>query len=170
MRSLMAMFRSEPRVARPLYDQVVAKARAPHWYRAGGVPDTLDGRFAALATLLALVDLRLERGGDLARRASVSLAECFIQDMDGELRQIGIGDPVMSKRVGSMVGSLGGRVGAWRRVIDGEESWDAVMARSLYREQPVTAEASAHAQKELRAFWAAIEARTDEALIEGTLP
>lgn len=170
MRSLLAMFRSEPKVARPLYDQVVAKARAPHWYQAGGVPDTIDGRFATLATLLALVDLRLEGGTDVARRASVSLAECFIQDMDGELRQIGIGDPVMSKKVGSLVGALGGRVGAWRRAVAGEESWEAVIGRSLHREQPVSPEASAHAQKELRAFWAALEARTDEALIEGTLP
>lgn len=170
MRSLLAMFRSEPKVARPLYDQVVAKARAPHWYQAGGVPDTIDGRFATLATLLALVDLRLEGGTDIARRASVSLAECFIQDMDGELRQIGIGDPVMSKKVGSLVGALGGRVGAWRRAVAGEESWEAVIGRSLHREQPVSAEASAHAQKELRAFWAALEARTDEALIQGTLP
>ena len=170
MRSLMAMFRSEPKVARPLYDQVVAKARAPHWYRLGGVPDTIDGRFATLATLLALVDLRLERGTEVARRASVSLAECFIQDMDGELRQIGIGDPVMSKRVGGMVGSLGGRVGAWRRVLDGEESWEAVIGRSLHREQPVAPEASAYAQKEWRAFWSSIEARSDEALIAGVLP
>jgi cytochrome b pre-mRNA-processing protein 3 len=170
MRSLLAMFRSEPRVARPLYDQVVARARATHWYRAGGVPDTIDGRFAALATLLALVDLRLERGTDLARKASVSLAECFIEDMDGELRQIGIGDPVMSKKVGGLVSSLGGRVGAWRRALDGEESWDAVIARSLHREQPVPAEAAAHAQRELRAFWAGIEGRSDEALINGALP
>jgi cytochrome b pre-mRNA-processing protein 3 len=170
MRSITEMFRSEPRLARPLYDQVVARARQPHWYRDGGVPDTIDGRFAALATLLALTDLRLERGTEVARRASVSLAECFIQDMDGELRQIGIGDPVMSKKVGSLVGALGGRVGSWRRALDGEESWEAVIARSLHRERPVPAEASAHAERELRAFWAALEARTDEALIGGTLP
>ena len=86
MRSLLAMFRTEPRTARALYDAVVARARMPAWYREGGVADTLDGRFAALATLLALVDLRLERGQDAARQTSVSLAECFIEDMDGELR------------------------------------------------------------------------------------
>ena len=170
MRSLLAMFWSEPRAARPLYDQVVARARSPHWYRRGGVPDTIDGRFAALATLLALTDIRLERGQEDVRKLSVSLAECFIEDMDGELRQIGIGDPVMSKRVGGLVGSLGGRVGAWRRALDGTESWEAVMGRSLHREQTVAPDAAAHALAELRAFWAVLEGRSDKSLIAGVLP
>ena len=109
MASLMRLFRAEPRSAKPLYEQVVARARQPHWFREGQVPDTVEGRFAMLATLLALVDLRLEAGGEAARFASVSLAECFIDDMDAELRQMGTGDPVMSKKVGSLVGALGGR-------------------------------------------------------------
>jgi cytochrome b pre-mRNA-processing protein 3 len=170
MPSLMRLFRPEPKMAKPLYDQVVSRARQPHWYLEGEVPDTLEGRFAMLATLLALVDLRLESGQEQARLASVSLAECFIDDMDAELRQLGTGDPVMSKRVGSLVGAFGGRVGAWRRVMAGEESWAAVLARSVYREQPVAEEARDHTERQLRLFWAAIEARTDEALIGGNLP
>ncbi len=135
MKSLMRLFRSEPNIAEPLYTQVVAKARAPHWYVEGRVPDTMEGRFSVLATLLALTDLRLEQGGDEALKASVGLAECFVHDMDSQLRQDGVGDPVMGKRVGSLVGALGGRLGAWRKAIAGEESWDAVASRSLYREK-----------------------------------
>ena len=75
MQSLMRLFRGETRAARPLYDQVVAYARQRHWYLEGAVPDTLEGRFAMLATLLALVNLRLESGGEKARLASVSLTE-----------------------------------------------------------------------------------------------
>lgn len=170
MASLMRLFRSEPREAKPLYEQVVARAREPHWYLDGAVPDTIEGRFAMLATLLALVDLRLESGGEKARLASVSLAECFIDDMDAEMRQIGIGDPVMGKKVGSLVGALGGRVGAWRRAIGGEESWPAVIGRSVYREQEVPGEALDHVERQLRLFWADLEGRTDEALLGGTLP
>lgn len=170
MPSLMRLFRAEPRAAKPLYDQVVARARQPHWFREGEVPDTVEGRFAMLATLLALVDLRLESGGEQARLASVSLAECFIDDMDAELRQMGTGDPVMSKKVGSLVGALGGRVGAWRRAVAGEESWPAVIGRSVYREQPASEPAREYLERQLRLFWAALEARTDEALVGGTLP
>ena len=44
----------------PLYNQIVAKAREPHWYVEGQVPDSLDGRFDMVATILSLVLLRLE--------------------------------------------------------------------------------------------------------------
>ncbi|GLR46704.1 ubiquinol-cytochrome C chaperone family protein [Sphingomonas astaxanthinifaciens] len=170
MKSLMRLFRSEPNVARPLYEQVVAKARQPHWYLAGQAPDTMEGRFSVLATLLALTDLRLERGGDASRKASVALTECFVEDMDSQLRQDGVGDPVMGKKVGSLVGALGGRVGAWRRAIDGAESWEAVAGRSLYREKIPSDDALAHSVTELRHYWRGLEGRSDEALIEGILP
>lgn len=170
MASLMRLFRAEPRTARPLYDSVVARARRPDWYVEGAVPDTLEGRFAMLATLLSLVTLRLEGGGDSARRSAVSLTECFIDDMDAEMRQMGVGDPVMAKKVGGLVGALGGRVGAWRRAVDGEESWAAVIARSVYREQPVEPAAADHAERQLRDLWTALQQQSDEALLEGALP
>lgn len=170
MRSLMRLFRSEPAAARPLYEQVIARARQPHWYLAGAVPDTLEGRFSVLATLLALVDVRLERGGDLARRTSVGLAECFVADMEIENRQLGVSDTGIGKKVGSLVGALGGRVGVWRRVVDGEESWEGGVSRSVYRNTEAAGEALAHVERELRAFWAALQARTDEALVHGALP
>ena len=44
----------------PLHRGIVALARDPGWYRAGGVPDTLDGRFDMIAAATALVLLRLE--------------------------------------------------------------------------------------------------------------
>jgi cytochrome b pre-mRNA-processing protein 3 len=170
MKSLMRLFRNEPSEAKPLYDQVVAKARLPHWYLDGQASDTMEGRFAVLATLLALTDLRLERGGDSARKASVGLTECFVADMDSQLRQDGVGDPVMGKKVGSLVGALGGRVGAWRRVIDGEESWEAVATRSFYRDKAPGDAALAHTVSELKRYWQELQGRSDEALIGGVLP
>lgn len=170
MKSLLRLFRSEPQLARPLYDQVVGKARAPHWYVAGAVPDTMEGRFSVLATLLALTDVRLERGGERARTMSVALTESFVADMDSQLRQDGVGDPVMGKKVGGLVGALGGRVGAWRGAIDGTESWEAVAGRSLYRGKPTPDGALDHAVGELRHFWQSLEGRGDEALCNGVLP
>jgi cytochrome b pre-mRNA-processing protein 3 len=169
MASLMRLFRREERVAEPLYRQIVGRARQPHWYLEGAAPDTLEGRFSVLATLIALVDVRLENGGERARFASVSLAECFVGNMDAELRQLGTGDPVMGKKVGGLVGALGGRVGAWRRAIEGVESWEAVTSRSVYRGADVPAEALAHSERQLRLFWTALESRSDEALINGAL-
>ena len=49
-----------------LYAAVVAEMRRPEHYRRAGVPDTMDGRFALLSTLLALADIRLGQGGACA--------------------------------------------------------------------------------------------------------
>ena len=76
-----------------LYAAIVGEARQPQWYRDCGVPDTLDGRFSALTTLLALADIRLERGAEGARALGPRLAEAFIADMDVQMREQGFGDP-----------------------------------------------------------------------------
>jgi len=61
----------DDRVAlRPLYATIVERGRDPAWYAQGGVPDTLDGRFDMVATMLSLVLIRLEREGDPGRLPS----------------------------------------------------------------------------------------------------
>lgn len=98
-----------------LYNAVVEEARRPQWYLAGEVPDTMDGRFDMVALVLSLVLLRLEaEPGDAPRQMCADLADRFITDMDGSLRQEGIGDQVVGKHVGHMVAALGGRLGAYR--------------------------------------------------------
>ncbi|MEA3002110.1 MAG: cytochrome b pre-mRNA-processing protein 3 [Sphingomonadales bacterium] len=107
---------------------MVACARDPAWYRDGGVPDTIEGRFAMVAAVTALVLLRLEAEGERARRESVLLTETFIDDMDSSLREIGIGDFVVGKHVGKLVGALGGRLSAFREA----EALDAPVRRNVF--------------------------------------
>jgi cytochrome b pre-mRNA-processing protein 3 len=159
---------SGPRILSPLYERVVTEARLPRWYVEGQVPDTIDGRFAALATLLALTSIRLERGDEAAQRAGIELTEIFIADMDAEIRQLGIGDPTIGKQVGGMVGALGGRVGAWRDALSGEDDWNKVTIRSLYRGRAPSLTALEHSAAALRAFWDKL-ARADAALIAGDI-
>ena len=92
----------------PLYAAVVVEARRPGWYRDGGAPDTLDGRFDMVAAVLAVVLLRLDDLGQAD--AAARLTERFIDDMDAQLREQGIGDVVVGKHVGRMVAALGGRL------------------------------------------------------------
>ena len=92
------------------------------------MPDTVDGRFAMVAAVTALILLRLEDEGEAARRDSVLLTETFIDDMDSSLRQIGIGDFVVGKHVGKLVGALGGRVGAFRDA----ERLDEAVQRNIF--------------------------------------
>ena len=79
-------------------------AREPHWYVEGNVPDTLDGRFAVLATVTALVLMRLESEGEPGDAMSVALTERFIHVMESEHRELGIGDPTLGKTVRKLVG------------------------------------------------------------------
>src|SRR5919107_2773023 len=113
-----------------LFGALVGEARQPHWYVEGQVPDTLDGRFAVLATLAALATVRLERGGEEARMEAVALAERFVEAMDAEYRELGIGDPALGRKVRKLVGALARRVELCRDAIDGD-GWDAAVAASL---------------------------------------
>ena len=150
-----------------LFKALVGEARQPHWYVEGQVPDTIDGRFAVLATIVALATIRLERGGDLARTATVALTERFVEAMDAEHRQMGIGDPTVGKTVRKLVGALDRRVGLWRPTLDGGGDWDHALQVSLFRDVPSPAKALKHCEAALRSVWARLEAASDADLAEG---
>jgi cytochrome b pre-mRNA-processing protein 3 len=101
---------------RPLWHRVVEIAREKAWYADYGLADTVAGRFDAITLVLALVLLRMEKDEALMEPA-VRLTELFIDDMDGQLRQTGLGDLVVGKHVGKLMGTLGGRLGALREVL-----------------------------------------------------
>lgn len=106
--------RTDPRDGlRPLWHRLVELAREPGWYAKGGIADTVAGRFDAITLVVALVMLRME-GHDALRAPSARLTELFVDDMDGQLRQSGVGDVVMGKRMGKLISVLGGRIDALR--------------------------------------------------------
>jgi len=156
------------RPAAALYQSVVAAGRAPHWYVAGGVPDTLEGRFDIITAVLAVVLVRTEAdpaGGALAAQ----LTECFVDDMDPQLREIGVGDVGVGKAMGKMVSLLGGRLGAYR---DGLRSGDlnSALVRNLYGGTAPAPEAAAHVAERLMALHVALAGQPLDALAAGHLP
>jgi cytochrome b pre-mRNA-processing protein 3 len=156
--------------ALPLYDAVVARARQPHWYLDGAVPDTLDGRFDMVAAVLAMVLLRLEQAPD-GTDASVRLTERFVDDMDAQVRQIGFGDMVVGKHVGKMMGMLGGRLGVYRDGLAApdDDVLDAALVRNLYRGAAPSAAALAHARGELKTLRHGLDSLGVPELMEGRL-
>ncbi|HEX8366070.1 MAG TPA: ubiquinol-cytochrome C chaperone family protein [Allosphingosinicella sp.] len=161
--------RTERAALGPLYRAVVERARDPFWFREGGVPDTIDGRFDMLASLLALVLLRMEQEGGGARRAGVLLTETFIDDMDGTVRQMGIGDHVVGKHVGRMMSALGGRLAAYREARD-EAAFAAAVRRNVFRDAPVAEAAPERVARRLAACRDALGAVAYPDLLEGKLP
>lgn len=159
----------DPRTTmQPLYQAVVHRGRALHWYVEGRVPDTLDGRFDMIAAVLSIVLLRLEQA-DL-RHESVWLTELFVDDMEAQLRQIGIGDVIVGKHIGRMMSALGGRLSAYREGLEPGGDMNAALRRNLYRGEAVTDAAVADVEARLRAFTAALEGFAVEKLVAGELP
>jgi cytochrome b pre-mRNA-processing protein 3 len=168
---LKRFWRGGARVPMPtaLYAAIVAEARRPHWYRDGHVPDTLDGRFDMVSTVLSLALLRMEALGDDAREPSARLTELFVTDMDGQLRQRGIGDLVVGKHVGRMMAQLGGRLVAYREGWGENGDLAGAIDRNIHRGAEVPAEARLHVERELRALAARLERHDLAALLSGDL-
>lgn len=114
---------------------LIAAARNPRWYREGGVPDTIDGRFRMLATLTALTMVRLDQLGREGEAASARLTERFVELMETEHRELGLGDPSLGKKVRQLIGALGKRVGLWR-VAAQSGAWVNGATESVYSGQP----------------------------------
>lgn len=152
----------------PLFDALTREARLPHWYVEGKVPDTLDGRFAVLATVLSLALVRLERDGDTGNRASVALTERFIEVMESEHRELGLGDPTLGKTVRKLVGSLARRTALWRAAVAGERDWNEPARESLYK-GAASADALEHCAEALKRLWARLESTALADLEQGTL-
>ena len=125
---------------RPLWHRVVEIAREKAWYAQCHVADTLPGRFDAVTMVLALVLLRMEKSEALIP-PSVRLTELFVEDMDGQMRQAGVGDLVVGKHMGKLMGVLGGRLGAFREALGTEDG--NVLAQALVRNVTMTEGADA---------------------------
>jgi cytochrome b pre-mRNA-processing protein 3 len=101
---------------------------------------------------------------------STALAECFIEDMDGQLREIGIGDIVVGKHLGRMMGMLGGRLGAYREALGEGGDLAAAVTRNIYRGHAPGDAALAHVCGGLRALHAGLATTPIGRLVAGELP
>jgi cytochrome b pre-mRNA-processing protein 3 len=165
------LFRSltaEPATGTGLFAAVTAEARRPHWYVEGQVPDTIDGRFAVLATVAALVLVRLEQLGVEGDRIAVVFTERFIGVMESEHRELGLGDPTLGKTVRKLVGSLARRTELWSAAVVGRGDWTEAVRESLYRSVADSGGLQAAAQL-LHELWDKLKNRGADSLAEGRL-
>jgi cytochrome b pre-mRNA-processing protein 3 len=146
----------QPNRGAEVFAAVTGMAREPHWYVEGKVPDTLDGRFAVLATVAALVIVRLEREGEAGNAASVALTERFIAVMESEHRELGLGDPTLGKTVRKLVGSLARRTELWRSAADRDGRWETAAHQSLYK-GGVSPDALEHSASALKRLWSGLQ-------------
>lgn len=115
-----------------LYRNIVAQARQPDFYARHGVPDSLDGRFDMIVLHAFLVMRRLRAmNSKPADDLSQELFDLLFADMDSNLREIGVGDLGVGKRVKKMAQAFYGRAEAYETGLTATD--DTILTDALTR-------------------------------------
>ena len=158
-----------PRAAERLYLAAVDQARDPAFYMHGDVPDTVDGRFDMIALHVYLLLRRLRQGGDPAAAATAqALFDAMFADMDRSLREMGVGDLGVGRRVKAMAKVFYGRVAAYDRGLETEDdALTAALARNVFRTAPASQTALAALAVYVRREAASLAVQPLDALLGG---
>ncbi len=116
-----------------LHDQMVTRARAPVFYAALEVPDTIDGRFDILSLHAYLLLERLKAVG--ATALSQGLMDTLFLGWDEGLRDLGAGDMGMGRKMKSLANAFYGRMKAYGEAAD-EAAFAMAIVRNIYRGRP----------------------------------
>ena len=136
-RVITRLFRQDQteRSAAAAYAQLVEQSRQPDFYRHCGVPDTLDGRFDMLVLHAFIVLDRLAGQGKREEVFAQALFDHLFADMDVNLREMGVGDLSVGKKVKQMAEAFYGRAQAYRDGLaaSGGAVLEAALRRNLFR-------------------------------------
>lgn len=129
----------ERELANRLHEAIIGRARAPEFFATFGVPDTLDGRFdlVVLHSWLALVRLHEPALHGISQRLTNMMFAAF----DEGLRELGVSDTGMGRRMKKIADAFYGRFTAYDRATDETAMADALV-RNLYRGNEKHAEAA----------------------------
>jgi cytochrome b pre-mRNA-processing protein 3 len=118
-----------------LYGAAVVSAREPHLYESLGVPDTLDGRFDLIALHAFLLIHRLQALPEPGPTLAQALFDAMFSDMDINLREIGVSDLRIGKRVRAMWEALHGRAKVYAAAMQAADrgALETALARNVWR-------------------------------------
>lgn len=130
MMILKRLFRKPDPAPRMVYEAIVAAARHPLPYAKWGVPDTLDGRFDLIILHAYLVLNRL-KGEDRSFRQD--LVDALFRDMDRAMRDLGVSDVSVGKKVRKMAEVFYGRISAYDQAMTGSAGeLEDVIRRNIF--------------------------------------
>lgn len=113
---LFGLFRKGPsESAHAVYGSIVAQARQPAFYMGYAVPDTVEGRFEMILLHATLVFARLKDDDVGARILAQEVLDVFFTDMDRSLREMGVGDLSVGKKMKKLGRAYAGRSQAYDR-------------------------------------------------------
>src|SRR5581483_424977 len=158
---------TQARSIRDLYGVIVAQARRPGFYLHFGVPDTVDGRFDLIVLHIVLVLTRLSRG-EASRDIGQDLFDVFCSDLDANLREMGVGDLAVPKRMRAFGEAFYGRQAAYAAAFAAADprALEKALARNIFQSEEVDARARRLADY-VGAALGGLETQEERALLRG---
>lgn len=147
-----------------LYGMIVAQARTPSFYRDFAVPDTVEGRFDMIVLHLVLAGRRLD--GESGAAFGEQLFDMFCRDLDDNLREMGVGDQAVPKRMRRFGEEFYGRQKAYRAAlaVSGDHVLAQALARNIFGQTDIDGRAEALARY-VRATMKCLDAASKDAVL-----
>lgn len=116
------------------YAILTAAARQPAFYRTASVPDTVMGRFEMLSTVLILYFHRTGSSTEAVKAIAQEIVDAFFEDLDHSLRELGIGDQGVPKRMKKLASMFYGRVDSYGTALDAgdHQALEAALRRNFH--------------------------------------
>ncbi|MGV1783241.1 MULTISPECIES: ubiquinol-cytochrome C chaperone family protein [Agrobacterium] len=116
------------------YAILTAAARTPAFYLDLGVPDTVMGRFEMLSIVMILYFRRTKSSGVSGQEIAQEIVDAFFQDIDHSIRELGIGDQGVPKRMKKFAGMFYGRLESYAAALDASDpvALAAALRRNIY--------------------------------------
>jgi cytochrome b pre-mRNA-processing protein 3 len=169
---LSRLFRSRPtrETGRALYAAVVEQSRTPALYERLAAPDTTEGRFEVYTLHLMLLLDRLKQNGEAAKDVSQALFDTYVKGLDDALREMGVGDLSVGRKMRKLGEAFYGRVKSYQAAfaaLPDEGPLRDLLTRTVYADvEPEAAQAPALAAY-VASQRAELAAQPLEALLEG---
>lgn len=141
--------------AEALYGRIVVQARKPAFYAEFGVPDTIDGRFDLIVLHTFLVLRRLGMGAETTEGLRQELFNAMFMNMDSSLREMGVGDLSVGKRIKKMATAFYGRVEAYEGPMSENDrpGLAEAVTRNLFRGEVTNEGAAAEVSAYMLGTW-----------------
>ncbi|WP_427792327.1 ubiquinol-cytochrome C chaperone family protein [Brevundimonas diminuta] len=136
-KTLFRRQQTQERQAQALYALAVDQARQPDFYAQLGVQDRIDARFELYTLHVLLLFVRMkaegERGADLAQK----MFDTYVSALDNVLRELGVGDVSVGKKMRKLGEALYGRMSAYEKALrEGDhEGFQASIARNVFESE-----------------------------------
>ncbi|MEJ8308514.1 ubiquinol-cytochrome C chaperone family protein [Agrobacterium larrymoorei] len=153
------------------YSILTQAARQPGFYLHMGVPDTVMGRFEMLAVVMILYFRRTKSASVSGQEIAQEIVDAFFQDLDHSMRELGIGDQGVPKRMKKFAGMFYGRLESYAAAIDGADA-DALAAalrRNIYPQADETAPDMRALSKWMMSASEMLSTQPEDAVATGTV-